>query len=52
MTGEFAQLIKTYGLRRVKGDRYAAQWVVERFQRHGIRFEHLEHTDSGEVVRR
>lgn len=46
MTEEFAQVIKSYGLRRVKGDRYEAQWVVERSHRHGIRFEHSEHAKS------
>lgn len=46
VTEEFAQLLKSYGLRRAQGDRYAAQWVVERFQRHGIRFEHSERSKS------
>ena len=29
---EFATLLKSYGIRAVRGDRYAAEWVSESFQ--------------------
>ncbi|HEV2596252.1 MAG TPA: hypothetical protein VGU01_13740 [Sphingomicrobium sp.] len=36
---EFAELLKRYGIRRVRGDRYAGLWPRERFQVHGITYE-------------
>jgi hypothetical protein len=36
---EFAQTLKTYGLRSVSGDRYAGEWPRELFAEHGIRYE-------------
>jgi hypothetical protein len=33
---EFATLLKGYGIRAVRGDRYAAEWVVESFKKQGI----------------
>jgi hypothetical protein len=41
-TAEIAGLIKSYGLRTVVGDRYAGEWVVEAFRRHGITYNHSE----------
>lgn len=41
-TEDFAALLKSYGISRVKGDKYGAQWVVQEFARHGIRYEHSE----------
>ena len=35
---EFAALLKTYGIRTVKGDRYAAEWVTEAFRKAGIEY--------------
>lgn len=35
-TTEFAQLLKTYGIKTVQGDRYAGEWPRERFRVHGI----------------
>ena len=35
---EFATLLKTYGIRTVKGDRYAAEWVVTAFKKVGIEY--------------
>jgi hypothetical protein len=35
---EFAALLKTYGIRRVRGDRYAAEWVREAFKKAGIEY--------------
>jgi hypothetical protein len=36
---EFAQVLKSYGLATVHGDRYAGEWPRERFQDHGIKYE-------------
>jgi hypothetical protein len=37
-TAEFAAILKDYELTTVTGDRYSAQWVVERFRSHGITY--------------
>ena len=39
VTAEFATLLKTYGIKRVTGDRYAGLWPRERFEVHGIVYE-------------
>jgi hypothetical protein len=36
---DFAQLLKSYGIGRVTGDRYAGEWPRERFRVHGIAYE-------------
>jgi hypothetical protein len=36
---DYAALLKSYRVYRVRGDRYAAQWPVERFSVHGITYE-------------
>lgn len=36
---EFAALLKTYGVNRVLGDRYAGEWPRERFKVHGITYD-------------
>jgi hypothetical protein len=36
---EFSATLKQYGLSTVTGDKYSAQFVVEAFARHGIRYE-------------
>jgi hypothetical protein len=36
---EFAELLKSYGLYRVQGDRYALEWPRERFRLQGINYE-------------
>jgi hypothetical protein len=43
---EFATILKEYRVTTVTGDKYAAAWVAERFQRHGIRYIHSERTKS------
>jgi hypothetical protein len=43
---EYAALIRTYGMFSVTGDRYAGQWVVEAFARHGIRLQHSDQSKS------
>jgi len=35
---EFATLLKSYGVRNVRGDRYAAEWVTEAFKKAGIEY--------------
>jgi hypothetical protein len=35
----FAQLLKSYGVHRVCGDRYAGEWPREEFREHGIEYE-------------
>jgi hypothetical protein len=39
VTSEFAALLKTYGIKRVIGDKYAGLWPRERFEVHGIHYE-------------
>lgn len=36
---EFSDLLRSYGVREVRGDHYSAEWVVERFRAHGVRYE-------------
>jgi hypothetical protein len=36
---EFAQLLKTYRVTMIVGDRYAGEWPVEQFAKFGIRYE-------------
>jgi len=36
---EFAALLKSYGISRVTGDRYAGEWPREQFRKHGIEYE-------------
>ena len=38
VTKEFAAVIKSYHLSTVRGDRYAAEWPVERFDAHGVTY--------------
>jgi hypothetical protein len=35
---EFATLLKSYSIRTVRGDRYAAEWVTEAFKKAGIEY--------------
>jgi hypothetical protein len=43
---EFAATLRTYGLSRATGDRYAGEWVSESFRRYGIRYEASERSKS------
>lgn len=36
---EYAALLKTYGIARVMGDKYAGSWPEQEFARHGITYE-------------
>jgi hypothetical protein len=38
VTEEFADILRDYHLTAVTGDRYSAQWVVERFAAHGVKY--------------
>ena len=38
VVSDFADLLKSYGLRKVTGDRYAGEWPRERFRVHGIEY--------------
>lgn len=44
--GEFAQLLRSYRVFAIRGDRYAGSWVSERFMAHGIRYEPAELTKN------
>lgn len=43
---EFATVLRAYRCTSVTGDRYAGQWVVEAFARHGITYWHSELSKS------
>jgi len=43
---EYCALLKQYGVRTVKGDRYAGEWPRERFRLQGINYEVAESTKS------
>jgi len=36
---EYADFMKTYGIRNVTGDRYAGRWPRDQFLKHGIKYE-------------
>ncbi len=40
VVADYAALLKTYRCHSVTGDRYAGQWVVEAFAKHGIAYKH------------
>jgi hypothetical protein len=42
----FVQVLRQFGVRSVHGDKYAAHWVVEAFNRHGVHYEHSELSKS------
>ena len=44
---EFAEFLKTYGIRRVTRDRYAGRWPRDEFLRWGIRYELSELDRNG-----
>jgi hypothetical protein len=43
---EFSDVLKSYGIRQVRGDRYAGEWPRERFRVHGIDYEPAGTTKS------
>lgn len=36
---EYSALLKSYGLRKVRGDRYGGEWPREQFRKHGVTYE-------------
>jgi hypothetical protein len=42
VTGEFAALLKSYGLNTVTGDTYSGEWVAQAFRAHGITYSRAE----------
>ena len=38
VVNDFADLVKSYGISTVTGDRYAGEWPREAFQRHGVEY--------------
>lgn len=43
---EYSEVLKSYGLRTVVGDRYAGEWPAERFRAHGIIYKPSPRTKS------
>jgi hypothetical protein len=43
---EFAGVLKSYGLSEVTGDKYAAEWCAEQFQKNGIQYRAAEKSRS------
>jgi len=43
---EFCQVLKSYRVFEIIGDRYAGEWVREAFSKHGIYYKHSELTKS------
>jgi hypothetical protein len=39
VVGEFSELLKSYRVSKITGDRYAGEWPRERFREHGIVYE-------------
>jgi hypothetical protein len=46
VVAEFAQLMKSYRISEVTGDRYAGSWPTERFAVHGIKYRPSERTKT------
>ena len=43
---DFADLLRTYGVTKVTGDRYAGEWPRKRFQQHGVTYKPSSRTKS------
>jgi len=43
---EFCDVLKSYRLHSVCGDRYSGEWVVEAFAKHGVHYQHSDLTKS------
>ena len=46
VVSEFADLCKSYGSRKVTGDRYAGEWPREQFAKRGIKYEPSERSQG------
>jgi hypothetical protein len=47
ITAEYAELLKTYNIRQITGDKYAGSWPGDEFQKHGIEYKPSEKPKSG-----
>jgi hypothetical protein len=43
---EYAPILKSYGITKVRGDKYAAEWPIEQWAKRGITYEPCEDTKS------
>jgi len=46
VTAQYSRLLAGYGVREVQGDKYAGDWALNAFQKHGIYFQKSEKTKS------
>src|SRR5262249_22620314 len=46
VVAEFADVLKSYRVSTVRGDRFAGEWPREQFRKHGISYEPAEQTKS------
>jgi hypothetical protein len=46
VVSEFAELLQSYSVSTVQGDRYAGEWPREQFRKHGISYEPAQKTKS------
>ena len=46
ITAEFAGVLSSYGITKVRGDRYAGEWPREALRRHGIEYELADQNKS------
>jgi hypothetical protein len=43
----YAEVLKSYGIRKITGDRYAGSWPADEFDKHGIEYTPSEKPKSG-----
>lgn len=41
VVAQYVEVLKSYRVKKVQGDRYAGQWVSDEFAKHGIQFEYI-----------
>lgn len=46
VTQEYAELLKSYHVSQVEGDRYAGEWPREQFRKYGIEYKTCESAKS------
>ena len=47
LTAGYAELLKSYGIRKVTGDKYAGSWPADEFKKHSIEYAPSEKPKSG-----
>jgi hypothetical protein len=47
LTAGYAELLKSYGIRKVTGDKYAGSWPADEFKKHDIEYSASEKPKSG-----